>query len=252
MKKIMLWAFALFIPFLLQAQDVDIKKDGTVNVDGKPAFKIEGKQGLVETSFSIYNMNGDFLIGADAASGESHCVVTFAGSNASLDYPLGFSTKKSLAKDIAKMKVIKDGQLNPEGMKRFIAKYNGRADQGMVMTDRNTYQGTVNINVQPNLVDRNRSSSIFINGGKIKQDFKEIGFIEMDKENSYGKITQLFTVKDISGNVIATAQKEMNSTDIQIYPTYGNPFHIQAAQSYENDFALQERIVKELIKRGKL
>ncbi|MFT4061195.1 MAG: hypothetical protein QM642_02440 [Edaphocola sp.] len=251
MKTLKLLLATLALPLMLSAQDVDIAKDGTVTVDGKATFKIDGKQGMAGASFSVYNLNGDLLISADGRSENKFMTVTFSGNNSSLDYPLTLGTKKVFAKDIAKMQVIKDGALNPDGLKRFVAKYNGRADQKLVLTEQNT-RNTINIGMRPTQVNRNREANIFIFGTSIKQDNKEIGKITSKQEISQGIIIDYFTVADVEGNHVANISKAMNSQQIDIVTYDNNRFAVQAPNAHINNIALQELITKELVKRGLL
>lgn len=251
MKTLQLIFAILTLPLAILAQDVDIAKDGTVTIDGKKAFTIEGKQGMVNTSFSISNLDGDLLISADGRNENNHITVTFTGSNASLDYPLTLGTKKVLAKDIAKMQVIKEGQLNPDGIKRFVAKYNGRADRDLVLTDNNT-RNTINVEMRPSQVSRNRNANIIITSNIIKQDNKEIGKITSRQQASQGTVIDYFTISNTENQQIADVSKAMNTQQINII-TYDNKhITIQTPNTNTNKFALQEIIVKELINRGLL
>lgn len=240
-----------YAPFLSLAQDVDISKSGLVSVDGEEVFVIEGKMGMVNTSFSVYNIDGDLLIAADGRSENNYMTVTFSGNNSSLDYPLTIGLKKAFAKDLARMQVIKDGQLNPEGMKRFIAKYNGRAERDLVLTDRNSNNLIVVEPAASHLIQRNRNAPVFIRGKMIVQDQKELGMIDFNQEAAQGQVLYYFTVSDLNGITVANATKKMSEPEIEIV-TRNRIYTVQAKDALNNRFALEKIIVEELIKRGAL
>ncbi|HRP90029.1 MAG TPA: hypothetical protein PKX92_08315 [Edaphocola sp.] len=264
MKKIKILLAIFILPFYVLAQKVDVAKDGTVTVDGKPEFKIEGKMGMVSTAFTITNLEGKVLMNADGSNESNVMVVTFPGSNSSFDYPLTIGLRKVFAKDIARMKVIQNGALSPDGMKRMIAKYNGRADRDVVLTDRNT-QNTVVVqngtgavvyndgnSNRPVLVQRNKKANVFINNGKISQDFKTLGHIKSKKEASSGTVMTYFDITDVNGNFVASASKAMNSRTIEIVTFDKNRLEVQASSTNLNDFALEKFIVESLISSGHL
>ena len=249
MKTIKLLLLSLCIPLLSLAQKVKINND-IVSIDGTDAFKIEGKMGMTSTSFSVYNLEGDLLLSGDGRNENNFMTVTFSGNNASLDYPLTIGMKKMFAKELVQMKVIKDGQLNPDGMKRFVAKYNGRADRDMVLTQSNTNSNVVVISDRPNLVQRNTKSMIFISGKTIKQDNKEIGSIESYQEASGGTVMDYFTIYDQDGIEIARAAKAMNDKEIEVTGYNGRRFSLYTKNNATDKFTLQKFIVEELIHKG--
>lgn len=252
MKFVRIFVLALLTQLAATAQDVDVSKSGLVTVDGQDAFKIEGKMGMVNTSFSVYNIEGELLISADGRSENNFMTVTFSGNNSSLDYPLTIGLKKAFAKDLARMHVIKDGQLNPDGMKRFIAKYNGRADRDMVLTDRNTNNTVVVLDQSgPRMVQRNRNAPVHIRGKMIVQDNKELGMIEFNQEASQGHVFYYFNVSDLDGVTVANATKKMSDSEVEIV-TQNRIYSIQASNSNSNRVALEKLIVEELIRRGVL
>lgn len=249
MKVIKIAVVCLLLPIFAIAQKVKINND-IVSIDGIDAFKIEGKMGMVSTSFSVYNLDGDLLLSGDGRNENNFMTVTFSGNNASLDYPLTIGMKKMFAKDLAKMKVIKDGQLNPDGLKRFIAKYNGRADRDIVLTQQNTQNNIVVIKDQPSLVQRNTRSTIFISGKMISQDHKDIGSIESFQETSDGMVIDYFTIYDLEGMEVATASKAMNEKEISVTGYNGRRFTMYVRSQSMDRFSLQKVIVEELIHKG--
>lgn len=239
------------MPLFLFAQKTEISKDGIVSYDKKEVFKIEGKMGMINTYFTVSNLNGDVLIHADGANEKNKMVVTFTGMNASLDYPLTIGIKKVFAKELAQMQVIKDDQLNPDGVKRLLAKYNGRAERDLILTDNNT-RNTIQVNWQPTIINRNKNAILFINKGKIEQDNQTIGLINHKEELSEGNIFQFFTITDLEGNQIAQAQKNNNSSLVSI-TTYNNKnIQFDTPQKSINIFDLEKSIVKKLIQEGYL
>ncbi|HTO17448.1 MAG TPA: hypothetical protein VLZ83_16905 [Edaphocola sp.] len=262
MKIVRLVLLVVLLPLLSFAQKIDIAKDGTVSVDGKKEFIIEGKMGMIATSITVSNLDGELLMSGDGPNDLNAMVVTFPGSNASFDYPLTIGLKKMFAKELVRMKVIQNGQLTREGIKRLIAKHNGRIDRDLILTDRNTQNVIVVQNPQGGnavatdnraaLVQRNRAANIFINGGKITQDFKAIGSISSKQEASSGTVMTHFYIVDNNNVIIANASKAMNSTEIRI-TTFDNKSIISnALNNNQNDFAIQELIVKTLITNGYL
>lgn len=241
----------LCMPLFLFAQKTEISKDGTVSYDKKDVFKIEGKMGMINTYFTVSNLKGDVLIHADGSNEKNVMVVTFTGMNASLDYPLTIGIKKIFAKELAQMQVIKDDQLNPDGVKRLLAKYNGRAERDLILTDKNT-QNTIQLNWQPTIKERNKNAILFIFKGKIEQDNQAIGLINYKEELSEGNIIQYFTITDLEGNHIAQAQKNNNTTSVNI-TTYNNKnIQFDTSQKSINIFELEKLIAKKLIQEGYL
>jgi hypothetical protein len=251
MNSLKLLLLIMFFPVMLWAQNIDVAKDGTVTVNGKEAFKIEGKMGMANTSFSVYNQNGDLLISADGRNENNFMTVTFSGNNSSLDYPLTMGLKKVFAKELATLQVIKDGQLNPDGVKRLVAKYNGRADQNLVLTESNT-RNTIKLETRPAQVIRNREANIIISGTTIKQDNKEIGKITSKQETKQGTVVDYFVITDTNGNHIANASKAMDSSNIEIISSDNTKRTISVEAIQYNKFELQQLIVKDLVKNSML
>lgn len=234
---------ATFFTLNSQAQDIDVSKKGVVSVNGKDQFIIEGKQGMVNTQFTITNMDGDELMGADATQGEPNMTIVFTGREEVAVYPLTIGTKKVLAKELAKMKVIQNGQINEMGLKRFLAKYGagyvgGGSNVNVIST---TYE----------IVDRNVTQPIFVMNGEIKQDFKVVGHYDINAitvNYQPGKAFKFYS--PATHTLIASVNMEnfAKECDVMIYKNHDN-YRLLLSNTY-TDTDVAKAIAEFLISNG--
>lgn len=228
------------------AQKVKIAQDGTVTADGEEVFKIIGKNSIRGASYSVYNLSGELLIGADGSPSNNFLTLTFRESNIAIDYPMSIGFKKYFAKELLQMGVIQNGQLNPQNVKRLVAKYQGRVDPGVLLTEGNS-PNTIIVNQRTPLVARNRQADFYLKGEIIYQDGTAIGKIHADQITEQGKVLDRFIINNLEGNVLAEVYKAMGEKEVTFMLPEQDAFSIQIENAMMDTYSLRERIVDELI-----
>lgn len=212
MKKHILVLFILFVPYILIAQKVSIKK-GIAYVDDSAFCKVTGRSGILgsmETSFSLLNLNDKELIFInDKNTVDKYCEFSFLESNEKFKISkaqFGTNWKSAIVKILFSNKVIKDSTINEKGKKAFLLKYTYEK------TDDDESKTVVNINnsdSETKLVERNTDAEIYIFGEKIQQDFVFIGkFSSTTDVNSNIAIIRTYTFKLLNGETIAEFKVE--------------------------------------------
>ena len=132
----------IFILFtsITHAQNIKIKKD-VVYVDSKECLTIGGDANNV----SFYDLNDNEIIFLkyihDSKYGSLYTKITFLDSKLSFTSKSYIFTKKLLIKKLIQDKTLKNCQLIPEKVERFVLKY-----------DENVEQDNINVNIT---IDRN-------------------------------------------------------------------------------------------------
>ena len=132
----------IFILFtsITHAQNIKIKKD-VVYVDSKEYLTIGGD----ENNVSFYDLNDNEIIFLkyihDSKYGSLYTKITFLDSKLSFTSKSYIFTKKLLIKKLIQDKTLKNCQLIPEKVERFVLKY-----------DENVEQDNINVNIT---IDRN-------------------------------------------------------------------------------------------------
>ncbi|WP_299114780.1 hypothetical protein [uncultured Winogradskyella sp.] len=129
--KVLTIIFGILFTFNLQAQKVKIKK-GIAYVDGVEYVKVERESG----DMSIYSIQDDeeiiFIKYHDPTPNnkqnmDSYDIVRFVDFDVEVELK---ETRKKIIKMLYKGKVIKDGKIDKDRLKKFVTKYGSDESRG--------------------------------------------------------------------------------------------------------------------------
>jgi hypothetical protein len=193
MKKQLLLSF-LFLGAFTAANSQKVNyKDDTVYVDKKPYCVLKNKGSFLEPQYSVSTLGGkEILVAKYPQNVSAQKNVTFdivfleTGSRAQMPQTLSFANK--LAKEVVGSELIKNGELNPEGEKRFVLLHKPMA-QALETSGTGNYP----------LVERNRRAPIRFErvtmADNIVQDNVVIGYASQTFTPINGETAQIYYIK---------------------------------------------------------
>lgn len=186
------------------AQTVTYKSD-TIYVDGQP-YAIMKKHGAVVPDYSVRTLDNKEIMMVRFNKGEGgtqQYVVSFisSGVQTTMKPDIGFG--KKLAKEIVENHVVKSGDIDPNGEKRFLLAYPPAGS---------------NTELMPGMVQRDRAQDIFIAGKKIMQANVVIGHYKKSVSPINGELYNVFLFYLPNGAMIAEATlKQFNCRFCKLY-----------------------------------
>lgn len=126
MKNILLLLSILMLTFSSFAQKIKVKR-GVIKVDREPFIKMEK---ISKFRYVIYNIQGEELMNLmPDTKVEGNYFVTFKNRKETGLIPIGIPIKKSIVRTILYYEIINDGQLNEEGLAKFVTMSDRREER---------------------------------------------------------------------------------------------------------------------------
>ena|GEM_PF-1562659 len=206
MKPIMLFIFFfLAIATTVDAQKV-VYKDDIIYADDVPYAQMK-KSGGIMPNFSVLTLDGKeiLIVKFDKGEGGSmRYLATFTGSGMQVFMKNEIGFGKKLAKEVVENNLIKNGNLNPEGEKRFLLSNN--TPYGESERNYGSQQAPVNINNGGMHKERDRNQAIYLQGQKLLQANMVIGTYQKSIISINGDLYNIYNIYTADGVKIAEAK----------------------------------------------
>ncbi len=210
------------------SQKIDIDKEDNITVDGAPLCKLIATGNAFQPSYSIQDMEGNELIlidESDLKTPNNTSVMSwmFTDMDKTAFVPLSIPIKKTIAKTIVKYKLIQEGQLNEDGVRKFCNNFKDRSipnDRVIVVErERRNNKDEEKTTVEP----KNKNGMLLVVAENISLDGKKIAkykSITTTRNNMPGTIV---TIYDAKGKKIADAAYENFTEEAELsYPSSSN------------------------------
>ncbi|MBX7243611.1 MAG: hypothetical protein K1X92_17865 [Bacteroidia bacterium] len=230
---------------MLNAQEVDFKKDMAL-VDGQEYCQVtEESQMMIKTAMTVYNLAGDELFYLKMNSYKvkekpngkdeyySFYTLTNIATGEQIELEIELMFKKNLVKHLFQEKVINaEGRIDEAGFRKFAIKHGCNCTQELEMEIKvNGASAGVGVPSGAALVKRNRSAMIFVSGKEIRQDNTLIGTYTREQHAVSGTVKVYYSIYDMEGNLIAESvctafnPKSCETTTVKDNRTYTVSFN---------------------------
>jgi len=230
MKYLIATTSILFLSTLAFGQSVKIKGEKVLVDKQLYCYLEKGGNAMSVWTYTIKNLQEKELMFLKSTTVEisegnlkAYYTVTITDTEETFEIEHFMGFKKDFIRKLYKFEVIQNNKINEAGLKKYKRTYAGNfQEQYEKEANRSANSTTTKVIVVNNtdnyiIVERDKSSLLFISNGKVKQDFKQIATFKVEKENINNEKLDVIYIYNINNQLVAKGFTDSFEESVTIF-----------------------------------